>query len=420
MDRAARFIDALRGAGSILVGNDQIGPSTDPRGFPYTNPSANVEPIGSLFPAEITNKQVTDMYKRYQLGRRIIDDPVDDALANGFIPTDDSLKPLEEKQAKQCFVLYERHKTRINRYLKLVKLYGASALAFGFVDTQYPGDWARPVTDGTLFNFTQPIPRPTISQVKTTNYMPQEIEWIQFSFGQGLYTSDPSRFLWSFNPALTEESVEGESALAPVFNVLRVQIHADWSIGQQLWRNAGGLLAMYAPKRNFSPQDKLDAIGSVANHNSKTVVYVPPGWMLKEVLRKAGNIAIGRTYDVVIKQIAAGCGIPPSILLGSTKSNIFSKEGSISEDQATYFRLLHKQQENFIGPQLQKFFRIGQKAGLIDPGPIHITFPSQELLTTLEKTKRLTKETALVELNRRLRENPTGFTEEQLIKIAGM
>jgi hypothetical protein len=158
------------------------------------------------------------------------------------------------------------------------------------------------------------------------------------------------------------------------------------------------------------------ALQSVNNHNSKTVVYVPFGWNVKEILRTSGNIAIARTYAVILEQIAAGCGIPLSILTGQKSGGL----NSGSEDQETYNRYVASKQNNMIEPVLNKFFRECQKANFLPAGNIEIKFRTLENLTPVEKETEMTEIGALRILQRRMEAEevtPNQFSTDELIKI---
>lgn len=411
-----RFGDSVRAfTGGVTAVTDQE--VVEERGYPYSSPSPSMGPVGSLFATSITNQNIIDIIKRYQLGRRIVEDPIEDAVTNGFEPVTTGGESISDETKAQCLAQFFRYKTRLMRHWKLTRAFGCSAMVYGYGDTKNPSDWATRVPEGTQFSYCQPIPKPQINQIKTTEELPLEIEWINFGFGNKTYVADPSRFLWCINPAIVEESKEGESVFSTIYDMLEVQKHSDWSIGQQLWRNAGGLLSLYAPKRTLTASEKQEALASVYNHHAKTVVYVPNGWMLKETLRKAGSVAIARTYDVIIKQISAGSGIPPSVLLGQQKSNIFSKDGTISEDQSTYFRFLAKNQENMLTPQLKAFWRTCQIAGTINPGELDVRWNTPQMLSPLEKKRRDAQSKALDEVISRLEKNPASFNNTDLLKL---
>lgn len=425
MTLASRVGDAMIRMGSTLAVSDRAtgDQGTEPvqsstGGFPWQSPSPFKDPIGTLFKETVAWQDQINIYSRYQLGRRIVDDPIDDAMANGFEPTTPSGNPLDTELKAECLASYLKHKTRLNRHWRLTRLFGSSALLYNFNDD--PRNWLSPAAPGTRFNEVQPIPRPKISQIQTTERIPLDLLWLSFSFGNESYFADASRVLWCKNPKLIEESVEGESVLTTIYNMLNVQIHSDWAIGQYLWRNAGGLLALYAPSRTPTPADRAEALGYVSNHHARTTMYIPKGWMVKEIMRKSGNMAIARTYDLIIKQIAAGSGIPPSILLGQQKSNVFGRDGTISDDQATYFRFLTKIQENMLSPQLLSFWRTQQIAGMISPGEVGVKWFTPETLSPLEKRRRMMKANAIEELMKRMEANPADFTKAELIKIVEM
>jgi len=124
----------------------------------------------------------------------------------------------------------------------------------------------------------------------------------------------------------------------------------------------------------------------VSNHNSKTALYIPFGWNIKDILKPGGNLAIARTYKVVLEQISAGSGFPVSILIGQQKSSL-SMSG---DDMEIYVRTIRNFQENTMIPTLQKFFRISQKAGKIPAGELIVVPKSLTSKDPYQEEKELT------------------------------
>lgn len=399
---------AARIAGDDLAAATS-GDETAAPGFPWTYGEQGKRPIGSLFETEITDELLEDFYRRYQLGRRIVDDPIEQSIYAGLV-----IK-VNGEESQKAMALFEKYKPKWLRFFKLVRLFGRSEMIFGWNDD--PNTWANTKpAPGSKFTWLQPVPTQYEQELKVSETIPIKIEYLQVNFGQSNIVLDPSRFIHAMNPKLIDEDKEGESALLPVANLLQVQIHADWSIGQALWRRAGGLLGVYAPKRNVKEAEKTEAIRSVENYNAKTVVYVPFGWNVKEILKTSGNIAIQRTYKVILEQIAAGSGIPLSILIGQQKGGLTTKN---EEDLETYYRLIGVIQNNMMKPTLHKFIRLGQYADMVESGPIEIEFNPLESKSELQKERERTELGALRHIQREIEENqvPADILVKLLTKL---
>jgi hypothetical protein len=310
--------------------------------------------------------------------------------------------------------IYINTRTKWLRFFKLVDLFGHCEQIIGYTDDI--SMWDQPPPQGQDFTWIQPVPIQYEQELKETDSIPRKIEWLTVNFGDQNITLNPERFIHAMNPKLYDEDKIGESVLMPIVNMLQVQIHSDWSIGQALWRRAGGLLGIFGPRRNMEQEEIDAALQSVNNHNSKTVVYVPFGWNIKEILRTSGNIAIARTYAVILEQIAAGCGIPLSVLTGQKAGGL----NAGTEDQETYYRFVASKQNNTIIPVLKKYFRLCQKAGKIEDGAIEIIYPPLEASSVLDKEKELTEIGALRLIQKRMEEAEHSdeiIPTDQLVKM---
>jgi hypothetical protein len=376
----------------MKIAGDQLGTEEDPTqtpGFPWTFAEANKRPIGSMFPLEVTDADRRDMYRRYQLARRIIDDPNENAFIGG--PT----FFINGEKSEKANLIFKRNKAKWLRFFKLVDLDGHSEMILGWSDPKTL--WTdNPPSPGAVVVYNQPVPKFYEVELKETLTIPKKIEYLTVNFGATNLTLHPSRFIHAMNPKLIEEDKQGESKLLPIANLLQVQVHADWSIGQALFRRASGLLGLFAPKRKVNPQEKTDAINSLSNHNSKTVVYIPFQWNVKDILKPGGNLAIARTYKVILEQISAGSGIPVSILIGAQRGQISD------EDKATYARLVGAKQVNTMSPTLTKWMRQYQIAGQVEPGEITLDWGTIEVKTELQQAREETEIGALRLLQARM------------------
>jgi len=382
----------------------------DELGFPYSDAQPYARPIGTLFKSNITNADYTDMYRRYPLAKRIVDMPIEEAFGNGFTLVDDHGAPIPDGQMHQAMNLFQRDRMKIIRFCKLVQLFGHSVLVFGYTDPRI--NWSEAVSEDTHFAWVQPVPVQNEQELKVSETLPITVLSVTTNFGSSMDRFDTSRIIFAMNPKLIEEDKMGMSVLEVVYNALDVQIHSNWSIGQSLWRSAGGLLGLFAPKKKQSADEKQRAITSVANHNAKTVLYIPNGWAVKEILRSKGNMAIQRTYQLILQEISAGCGIPVSVLIGSQFRDVSEA------DTRTYLRTVYTKQENLISPILRKYFRMGQLAGMIDPGSINIAWNPLEYKTPLSKQLDILYALAIEEATLRFQgQGKAGIDDQQLVKL---
>jgi len=195
------------------IAGDQLSPegTVQETGFPWTFADATQRPIGSMFKATdvISTEDWTDMYQRYQLARRIIDSPVEEAFAAGidFRKKDGTeANPEVVEAAKRVWKEYE---TKWLRFFKLVRLFGRCEMIYGWTDPRE--NWAtNPPPQGATFTWLQPVPVDNESELKTTETIPIRIEYLAVNFGSDTLTLHRSRFTHAMNPKLVEEDKEGQ------------------------------------------------------------------------------------------------------------------------------------------------------------------------------------------------------------------
>lgn len=369
------------------ISGDELSPeaAVDDYGYPWTFADATKRPIGSMFELTISTDMLEDMYQRYQLARRIIDSPVEEAFAAGFTIQKKSGDPADDEVIKDTMREWKLYESKWLRFFKLMRLFGRCEMVFGYTDPRDTWGDTPPAKTAT-FTWLQPVPVENEVELKITETIPIRIEYLDINFGGETLRLHRTRFIHAMNPKLIEEDKDGETVLSPIYNLLQVQIHADWSIGQALFRRASGLLGIYAPKGNVNDTQRSGAVASVSNHNSKTALYIPFGWNVKDILKPGGNLAIARTYRVVLEQIAAGSGFPISILIGQQKSSLSMSD----EDLIIYERTVRSFQENTMAPTLQKFFRICQQVGKIKEGELVIVPNSLMKVDKYQEEKELT------------------------------
>ena len=383
--------------------------------FPWISPSSTENAMGTMWDADISDLQIELMYDRFQLPPVIIDKPIEEAFMNSFelVNPDDTPKP--EEWVRKAMFYWKKDKSSFLRFCKLGLLHGYSLFMFGYQEKRH--NWPLPVTRGTNILWTQTVPKPNVQELKITDLVPKRIEYARVSFETDSFQLDHSRFIHIMWPDLVDESTkEGKSFLNNIYNLLQVQNHTDWAIGQGMWRGASGLLTLEAPKKGYSAEEKLQALGSTTNINARTVCYLPHGWKLRNIFTGQGNIAIARTYRTMLEQIAAGSNQPLSVLLGSQKGALSPRD---EEDKATYYRWVKTLQENYIQPALAKYFRKYQRAGQIPPGPFEIKWPVLEVKSETQKKREKAINRAYDRIFEWLDDDEKWmkFTPEEIVKL---
>ena len=351
--------------------------------FPWISPSSSENAMGTMWDGIIPDTQLDVMFKRFQLPPTIINKPIEQAFAQGFNFVNPDGTPKDDAWIKKAMFFWKKDKSSFLRFCKQGLFKGYALFAFGYQDRR--NHWSTPVPRGTNILWTQNVPKENVQELKVSDLIPQHIQYARISFETDQFTLDKSRFIHIMWPDLTDEtSKEGISLLSNIYNLLQVQNHTDWAIGQSMWRGASGLLTLTAPAKQYSAEEKLLALGSTTNINARTVVYLAHGWKLKNVLAGGGNIAISRTYRTMLEQLAAGSNMPLSVMVGSQKGALSPRD---EEDMATWYAWVRSLQENYILPALSKYFRKYQRGGQIPPGPFEIEWPTLETKSPMQKKK---------------------------------
>lgn len=349
-------------------------------GFPWSYAEPYVRPMGSLFPTtdNVTDEDLVDFHERYPLAKRIVELPVDEAITNGFRIL------IAGQESERAKVLWEQNRMSWKRHFKLTRLFGHCAMIYGWTDEQ--GLWQeRPQPDGVRYTWMAPASKRYEQNLEEKEEFPNRMKMYSVNYGSTSLIMLPDRITFSYMKSLTKDDLQGESVLLIAYNLLHVQIHSDWSIGQSFFRRASGLLALFAPKRSVSDEDKDTAMSSVANHNAKTVLYMPFGWNVKDVLKPGGNMAIARTYKLITEQLAAASGIPESILTA-----INTPSEATSDDRAMFYKTVEDFRHDVMEPALKDWIRKSQKAGMVEPGEITIDFGEFRIKDDLEHEREQT------------------------------
>jgi len=374
--------------------------------YPWTYADPLKRPIGSLFvdTDNITDSDLKDYHERCPMAQRAVDLPVDETW-NARIKI-----LIDGKEDDRMNVLWQKYSAEWKQHFRLTRLYGHNDMLYGWLDD--PDRWSdRAPTEGLQYSWLYASPKEYEVQLEETESIPNKIKSLSVNYGNTTLNMLPGRFTHSMIPKLCKTDKQGESVLVIAANGLHVQIHADWSIGQALFRRAAGLLAMFAPKRNVSDKEKSSALGSVANHNSKTVLYIPFGWNIKDVLKPGGNMAIARTYNLITQQLAAAVGIPEKILLGEV-----SATDADPKDRQMYYNTVHTFREGIIKPALEDWVRKTQVAGMAEPGKITIKFGNLDIKNDfeLEQEKTTLGAMKLLQARMNLAADATGVITDPL------
>ena len=386
------FIDRIRGHATIDVASTSGG-DEGAGGFPWSYAESTKRPIGSLFlTTDAINLEILrDFEERYPMAKRAIRLPVASSFNAGI-----TIRIKDDKTPDKTKKLYDKYELEWKTHFELTRLYGHNDMIYGWRDDQ--GKWADKEPAETLqYDWLYAMPREYEANLMETDTIPNGIKSLSASFGNTTLNMVPSRFTHSMIKKLCTTDMQGESVLVIMFNLLQIQIHSDWSIGQSLFRRASGLLAMFAPKKNVTESQKSAALGSVANHNAKTALYIPFGWNIKDILKPGGNMAISRTYKIITQQMAAATGIPEKILLGE-----MSPTDANESDKKIYYDTVDTFRKEIMRPALYDWIRKSQKAGMLSPGEITIEFGELESRNKVDKEKDITQIGAMKLLQARM------------------
>lgn len=332
--------------------------------FPWYSPTLSDIKAGDigLFPESISDTEVEARYERYQLVRVIINDVVEDAFRNGFFIL--NLSDQEDSNMDAEFqALYETTiQDSLIRSIIFCRLDGYSTLYFGYGDLG-KAELKSPPHDEERIKHLVPL-RKTQFEMSTTDTLPAEVEYILVNFsGEGEEEVNSARFIHLENKSLANDC-KGQSALAPIWDLLTVQKHADWSIGQDLWRGSTGLLTLFAPAGTTSA-DATSALDAIDNITAKTRLVLPPGFDAKDMAPARVAYNVKHAYDIVVRQIAAGTRIPEFLLNPSFRHKA-------REVDPEYLGFLYSLQTSFITPLLRNVFKKFQGTAQLPEGEFRI------------------------------------------------
>jgi len=339
--------------------------------FPWFTPTRERRERGEgeLFPEAITDGALEARYKRYQLAHVIINDVAEDCFRAGFdvMPLDPNVDKEEfSSQFDKVFSHYLRQP--ILKAFKCCRLYGSSSLIFFFNEQMPTIDFNQPPSvrfSGKTAEISSVTPiKKTDLSITMSNTIPKKIDQLSIYSGNGEVKLHPSRYVYLENDTIDEDGL-GSSSLSPVFDLLTVQKHADWSMGQGLWRGAAGLLTLTTPAGTTS-SDARAALDAVENIHAKTRLVLPPGWDAKDLTANSSTArALPEIYKIIVSQIAAGSRVPVSVLLGETKT-------SKKPYDPNYEGFICSLQNNFLTHILSSCFMKFQASGQLPDGDFKI------------------------------------------------
>ena len=352
--------------------------------YPWYSPSKSKAEAGDLllFPEEPTDADFVRRYERYQLAKVIVSDVPEDAVRNGFgvrhvLSDSEGITPDPEFNLKFQKVYRDIIFAPFLKGLKLCRLFGYCPLMIGYKENlagEVRAKLGLPPNSETptLIEYLQPLKKPIVT-LNTTDTLPKEVLSIQVSTSKKGEPKriDKSRFIMIENESISDDR-EGMSSLLPVWDLLTVQKHADWSIGQDLWRGASGLLTLFAAPGATSA-DATAALEAVDNLTAKTRVVLPPGWDAKDISPTRSSYNVKFSYEIVVQQIAAGTRIPFYVL--SPVSYGKRKDDLMKE----YESFLFSYQTAFLSPILTQIFKKFQVSKQLPEGSFEIIWnPSLE------------------------------------------
>jgi hypothetical protein len=341
--------------------------------FPWWTPTLDKAQSGlnKLFPELITDAELDHRYERNPLVKVIIDDVPEDALRNGFFIYNVN-DPTDQKLDTEFQKIYSTYIFRpFLKAIKMCRLRGHSFLYVHYKEgenmllespiTELPGMVTMPNIE-YLFPLDSNLVETTL-----TEYIPRRIQKIGVKFKDDESLAvHPDRFIHLENEGIGYDLM-GKSVLAPVWDLLTIQDHAHWSIGQELWRGASGFLCVFAPKGATSA-DADAVLTALDNISSKTRAVFPPGWDAKDLAPSRISYDVRASYEVIIKQISAATRIPVSVLLPQVKDS----------SSSNYEQYLFTYQVSFITPVLEKIFTRFIKSGMLEDTPYEIRWFSQQ------------------------------------------
>jgi len=325
--------------------------------FPWLTPHpVNTGSDIGCFQTEISDSDYEEASERNQVGYNIIFNVAQDAITGGFHCVDDKDVILEDFD-REVQALYEKKiEEPLLKAFARARLYGSSGLLVGYAGSN---NLSLRSIYGHRIDYVYALPHYLISEKNPKTNKAGETEFpLELanyrlrSYRNGLIDGSRIVHLQTFSLA---DNLEGMPTLKPVYDLLTVLKNADWSLGQNIFRNSSGL-TFITPGEGTS-QEQINEIDDITmNVNAKSVITLIPGCNVTSV--PASPLSPGNSYDVLMGQISAGCNIPISILTGAQ-----SGQGVSENDRRDYADFLSGLQKSMLTPALRKILESYQRSG---------------------------------------------------------
>lgn len=330
-------------------------------GFPWSAPEAPTSrsTTSSGFVESVTDTDLKDMYRRNQTAHAIVADVAGDAMTT-FQCVSAKGDPLEKFDAEVQVVFQKFIRKPLTKAILFTRLYGQCGLLIGYSDGKAMSTKAKL---SAKISYIQAIPKPWIQEIamKTNEQgsliLPPELDKYKVNITNQAQDIDESRLHHITNPAIDEESLEGDSSLLCIYDDLDILKSMSWGSGQAMWRHSGGLTAFVAPD-SADQQAQINAIDElVTDINAMTVLTLPHGSEM--ISERSGGLNPKEYFDSCLQLISIGSRIPVSILRGSVAGSLTASE----KDRKDYFELLDNIQKELITPALMDIIRRFQASG---------------------------------------------------------
>lgn len=334
--------------------------------------------------------------KRNQVGFNVVSTVAQDAVMGGFHCVDTEEKVIVDFDKKvQKLYSKEIESPLVIAYAR-ARLFGSSGILVGFEDS-YNLNVKRPY--GKKIRYLYALQEELIAsrEAKTNQRgqreFPLELDYYKLKADTKNVNIDGSRLI-HIQPFAIVDDFDGTSTLEPIYDLLTILKNGDWSLGQNLFRNASGLT--FVIPGAGSSQVQIDAIrDETVNANAKSLVTLIPGCAVTSA--PASTLSPGQYYDVLMGQISAGCNIPVSILTGAQ-----SGQGVSENDRRDYADFLCGLQKSCLTPALMKILKLYQESNQLPKQDFKIKWDSRSIFMIEEaRTKLYNARTSVEEVKRK-------------------
>lgn len=318
--------------------------------FPWIRPASGTAKArkSNGFQDTISDKELEDMVKRNQAAHAIVMDVGSDAVSS-FECKAPSGAALPEFDTETQSIFSKIIVRPLTYALQFARRDGYCALLVGYKDGNISGV-ARETAE---IEYLQVIPKDWIDKIVYAEEngrikLPLQIEKYEITIGSKRVDIDATRVVHIVNPTLDATSLEGESVLTCVYDLLVVLKSMDWGAGQSVWRHGGGLTAFVVPDSR-DQQEQIDVMSDlVVDISAMTTLVLPHGTeMMNE---KMPGLDPEPYYKVIVQQIAIGTRVPTSILTGSQAGTLTAS----MKDRHEYYELLNDIQQDVLTPALME------------------------------------------------------------------